>query len=376
MDDLLVTFILATGWPVLIVMSYLIFRRGCNFCKRLKGTVLSKLMAPTVFGWLFGMYTLGIVSTAYMFGFTWYYSVLPAFGGFMVAIVIVYRAISKWEKEATDLQAFYEDLGQLVEKKTAELQKAHDLAINHEKEIQKLKDQFVFIAAHELKTPVTAIKWGLELALEQGGIDKLDPAIVEQLSSVQSSNERLITLVDDLLNVARIEAGTIKITPKDMDMDKLISQTIKEMSTVFKEYKVSVDYESKGNLDMHSDPDRLKQVMINLLSNASKYNKENGKVTVRVEDSKNSVRISVQDTGVGIKKEDMDKLFTKFGRIDNEKSGEVDGTGLGLYLTKQIIEKLGGEITAESKVGVGTIFTFEIPKETIVREQVVVEEKK
>ncbi len=369
MQDLLVTFILATGWPVLIVMSFLIFRRGCNFCRRLKGTVLSKLMAPTVFGWLFGMYALGIVSTAYMFDFEWYYTVLPAFGSFMIAIIIVYSAISRWEKEALDLQAFYDDLGKLVEKKTAELNKAHDLAIQHEKEIQKLKDQFVFIAAHELKTPVTAIKWGLELALEQGGIEKLDPDVVDQLKSVKTSNERLITLVDDLLNVARIEAGTIKVDPKDMDFDNLVKQTVKEMESVFDQYSVSVEYDSPGAVEMHSDPDRLKQVVINLLSNAAKYNKKDGKVSVQIQDKGDTVYLSVRDTGIGISKEDMDKLFTKFGRIENEKTEDVEGTGLGLYLTKQIIEKLGGEIKAESEVGVGTTFTFEIPKKTVIKEK-------
>lgn len=352
--------ILSIGWPVLFIMSYLIYRRGCDFCNKLKGTVLEKLMKPTVFGSLFGMYALGIVATAYMLKISWYWTVLPAFGSFLFAIVIVYRAMANWEKEATELKAFYENLEVLVKQRTAELEEAHEKAIQHEKEIQKLKDQFVFIAAHELKTPVTAIRWGIELALDEGK-DKLDPELVQQLVSIQSSNERLITLVDDLLNVARIEAGTIKIEPSDIDIDKVMKETIKEMTSVFKSKNITVNYESKGPQMVYADLGRVKQVLINLFSNGVKYNKENGSITVGLEKEKEMIRIAVKDTGIGIRDQDLSKLFTKFGRIESDETADIEGTGLGLYVCKEIVAQMGGVIYAESEYGKGSTFIFTVP---------------
>jgi len=360
MERYVIIFILATGWPVLIVMSILIYRRGCDFCAKLRGTVLETLMKPTVFGWLFGMYALGIVSTAYMLKIGWYWTVLPAFGSFLIAIFVVYRAMAHWEKEATELKAFYENLESLVKKRTAELEEAHQKSIQHEKEIQKLKDQFVFIAAHELKTPVTAIRWGIELALEEGK-GKLDPELINQLTSIQGSNERLITLVDDLLNVARIEAGTIKMEPADVDIDEIIKETIKEMTTVFQSKAISVGYDSKGKQTVYADKGRIKQVLINFFSNAVKYNKQNGRVTITVEKEGNKLKVAVADTGIGIKDEDMKKLFTKFGRIESDETADIEGTGLGLYVCKEIVSKMGGVIYAESEYGKGSTFIFTVP---------------
>jgi signal transduction histidine kinase len=265
-----------------------------------------------------------------------------------------------WEKEASELQLFYTNLEKLVEQRAKELKEAHEREIKHEKEIQELKDQFVFIAAHGLKAPVTAIKWGLQLALEQEK-KKLDPELVEYLKDVQNSNNRLITLVNDLLNVARIEAGTIKIDKKSMDLKKLIRSTLKERGSVFKEKVVTVDYLNGEKLMINADPDRLKQVMINLLSNATKYNREKGKIIVKVEKNGKSVKVSVSDTGIRIKEKDMKTLFEKFGRVKSEDTKHIEGTGLGLYLCKEIITQSGGKIDAESEYGKGSTFWFTLP---------------
>ncbi|MBN2015293.1 HAMP domain-containing histidine kinase [Candidatus Dojkabacteria bacterium] len=360
MEQILKYLILGIGWPVLILMSVLIVKRGYSFYSSLKGTVIGKLIIPTVFGWLFGMYSLGIVSTAYMICLPWYYTVIFAFLTFLIAINIVYKAMKGWEKEATELQAFYENLEVLVKKRTAELEKAHSLAIKHEKEIQKLKDQFVFIAAHELKTPVTAIKWALEITLEEGK-DHINPELYSHLQQIQSSNERLITLVDDLLNVARIEAGTIKIVPADFDLDIIIKSTIEEMQSVFKTKNIAINYDPPGKVTVLADQQRIKQVLINLLSNATKYNKEKGKITVKLETLKNHAKVSITDTGIGIKKVDLKKLFQKFGRVESDETRDIEGTGLGLYLCKEIITKSKGEIKVESIFGKGSTFSFTVP---------------
>lgn len=268
--------------------------------------------------------------------------------------------MSKWQKEAEELQHFYQNLEILVKQRTKELEEAHKKEISHEKEIQKLKDQFVFIAAHELRTPVTAISWGLENAIESGK-ETLDKTTLETLQNVQKSNSRLIDLIDDLLNVARIDAGTIKIEKKEIDIESIIEETIKEMNSLFKSKNVKVSFDKKGIDKINTDPNRLKQVLINLLTNATKYNKENGSIDITISKEDDYYQISVKDTGIGIKEEDMDKLFKKFSRIQDKKTQDVEGTGLGLFVTKEIVSKLGGKIDAESKYNEGSTFRFTLP---------------
>lgn len=352
--------ILIIGWPVLIMMSILIIKRGCGFCKKLKGTILEKLMKPTVIGWIYGMFMLGIVSTAYMLKVHWYYAVIPAFLTFLIAITVIYIAIKKWEKEAIKLQAFYNNLEKLVKERTKKLEKAHEKQIRHEKEIQKLKDQFVFIAAHELKTPVTAIRWGIETALSESK-GMLKPEVETYLNDVQASNLRLIRLVDDLLNVARIEAGTIKIEPREIKLNDAINDSVRDVESLFKEKSITLKKEIDENLKVIADPERVKQVLINLLSNAIKYNREKGKIIVETSKDANLAVVSVSDTGIGIEEKDMIKLFTKFCRIESNENQEIEGTGLGLFVSKQIVEKMGGSVFAKSKKGIGSTFGFTIP---------------
>lgn len=358
--DILKYVILLIGWPVLVGLSLIIFSKTKSFHDKLKGNILGKLIIPAVFGWLLGMYALAFVATSYMLEIDWVYSVVPAFLIFLYAINSFSASISDWEKEATDLKQFYEDLEVLVKKRTAELEDAHNKQIAHEKEIQKLKDQFVFIAAHELRTPVTAIGWSLELALEQGK-DKLDPEVLESLRSVENSNNRLIRLVDDLLNVARIESGTIKVEPAEFKIKAVIEETIKEMQTVFKEQKSKVEFKMSKDVSVFADQARVKQILINLLSNATKYKKDKVNIKVSTKKKDDKLIISVEDNGLGIKPEDIKILFTKFGRIRNKETNDIEGTGLGLFLCKEILEQMDGDIWVESKEGEGSIFSFSMP---------------
>lgn len=351
--------ILVVGWPLLIIFIVLLIIKGLSFYRKLKDQVIGKAMIPAGIGWVYGLVSLGVVSTGYMLCVPWYYLVIPAFFTFMIIIVILLRVVNNLEKEAAEIKLFYENLEKLVKERTAELEEAHEKAIRHEKEIQELKDQFVFIAAHELRTPVTAINWGLETVLTSKDM-KIEPEMKNLLIQVQSSNQRLIQLVDDLLNVARIESGTIKLEPKIFNLNKTIKNTIDEMESVFKEKPVTVNYKPI-EAEVYADENRVKQVLINLLSNATKYNREKGIVDVTVELGKSKVTVSVSDTGFGIKEKDMEKLFTKFGRVKDLETQDIPGTGLGLFLSKEIVEKSGGEISAKSEHGKGSVFTFTLP---------------
>ncbi len=305
------------------------------------------------------MYSLGIVSTAYILGYYWPVTVIPAFAIFFVAIIGVTYAIDKWEKEGEALKNFYDDLEKEVQKRTKELEIAHKKQLDHEKEIQKLKDQFVFIAAHELRTPVTAINWALQLVLEKG--EELKPEILDSLKSVENSNKRLITLVDDLLNVARIEAGTIEVNPNNFDLREVIDETVAEMQTVFSTKKIKVNHKALES-EIFADRDRFKQVLINLLSNATKYNNEEGTIEIGHEEKEGKIITFVKDSGIGIKEEDMKTLFSKFGRIRTKETKDIEGTGLGLYLCQQIMERMDGDIWVDSTYGEGSTFYFSVPK--------------
>lgn len=355
------TIILGTGWPILIILSAVMLWRGVRFYSRLKDTVIGKIMIPAVVGWMFGLYSVGIVSTAYMLCVPWEYVVIPVFAIFLIVVIVMIRMMKTLETQSLELRSFYKDLEELVEQRTKELEDAHKKAIHHEKELQKLKDQFVFIAAHELRTPVTAINWGLESVL-QDPKRKIPKEMKAMLGTVYDSNQRLIKLVEDLLNVARIEAGTIKIEPKEIDVKEVVSGVIEEMESVFEEKPVTLNYsEPKEDIKAYADGDRIKQVLINLLSNATKYNLEKGTIDLSVIAEDGFAKIEIKDSGIGIKKEDMEKLFTKFGRVQGLETQDIPGTGLGLFLSKQIVELSGGEIYAESKHGKGSTFTFTIP---------------
>lgn len=358
LELILIQVILYTGWPILGVMTYFIIKRARQYYYKLRGEMVGRLIIPTVFGWLYGLFSLGIVSTSYMLSVEWHYVILPIFLSFLVAIVVIYKAIKKWEIEATELQAFYHDLEFLVKKRTKELEEAHRLQIGHEKEIQKLKDQFVFIAAHELRTPVTAIRWAIENALEGEG---LTDDLRDQLNVVNESNLRLIKLVDDLLNTAKIESGTIKMEPAMVSLNKIIEYTLKELEPLFLERGIDVRRNFSEDKEVFVDKERLKQVLVNFLSNAVKYNQDNGYIEVSTSYDKNFAKISVKDSGYGISEEDIKKLFNKFSRIDNAHTKNVEGTGLGLYLTKEIIKKSGGEIYVESVINEGSTFSFTVP---------------
>lgn len=353
--------ILSIGWPVLLVMSVVIFYRGYRFYSKLQATIIGKLIIPSVVSLLFGLYSLGIVSTAYMLGYpNWLLVVFPIFLLFLVVVTVMMITMKSWQDQAEDLYNFYNDLEKLVKKRTTELEEAHQKLLQHEKEIQKLKDQFVFIAAHELKTPVTAIKWSIESALEDSQ-EELKPELLESLEMVQDSNQRLLLLVEDLLNVARIEAGTFTIETSKFGLVPLVGTTIKSMKSVFKQGQIEVEFNPGEDIEVEADVGRVKQILINLLSNATKYNTHPGRITVNIERLSDTATVSITDTGVGIKEEDMKTLFTKFGRIASEETSEVQGTGLGLYISKQMVEKMGGDIGATSTVGQGSTFYFSLP---------------
>ena len=229
------------------------------------------------------------------------------------------------------------------------------------KEFRALKDEFVFIAAHELRTPVTAIRGYLSM-IEDGDAGPVPPKIKEYLDPVMQSNMRLVTLVNDLLEVARQEAGRITIqTAKIDNLGMSISAVIKDLKPLADKKQITVLYDDRAVKPVMTDESRLKEVMVNLLSNAVKYTLGSGKVSIWHDVRENMLVTHVRDSGIGIPKEAQAKLFEKFYRVQDERLRNVTGTGLGLFIIKQLIERMGGKIWFVSEPGQGTTFSFSLP---------------
>jgi len=236
----------------------------------------------------------------------------------------------------------------------------HD--ITREKEVDRLKSEFVSIAAHQLRTPLSAIKWSLRLVLD-GDAGKITKKQAEILEKGYQSNERMITLINDLLNVARIEEGRFVYKVTLGSIEEIIAKSIDNLSSSAEQRKVKVIFNKplKALSKINIDKEKIMLVMQNLIDNAIRFNKPNGEVTVSVERDKLNVKVSVKDDGIGIPIVQKDRIFTKFFRADNAVKSEAEGSGLGLFICKNIIEAHGGRIWFESEKDQGTTFYFTIP---------------
>lgn len=231
------------------------------------------------------------------------------------------------------------------------------------KELDRLKDEFVSVASHELRTPMTAIKSYLWMAINgKGGV--VPEKQKHYLDRAYFSTERLIKLVNDMLNVSRIEAGRIELELSKFNIIKLIKDVIEEVTPRANELGIRVVYEdSQKASDVVADYDKIKEVLINLVGNSLKFTPKDGQITLKTQEKNGMVETQVADTGKGMAQDDIFKLFRKFGMIDGDLTiaQHGGGTGLGLYISKEIVKMHGGQIWATSPgVGKGSTFTFSL----------------
>jgi PAS domain S-box-containing protein len=234
--------------------------------------------------------------------------------------------------------------------------------VTKEHELEKAKDEFVAISSHQLRTPATAVKQFLGIMLEGYG-GKITGEQRELLQSAFESNERQLAIVNDLLDVASLDSGRLQVEKTVTDVNEMLMSVIAEQEEVRKERKQKIRLEMpKKDITFKLDPRLMRMVFENLVSNASKYSFEGKTLTITLQEYKNGFSLKVSDQGVGISKENIPKLFGKFSRISNPLSSKVGGSGLGLYLTKQIVLLHGGTIDVNSDINKGTTFTVAIGK--------------
>lgn len=234
------------------------------------------------------------------------------------------------------------------------------LMVEKMKEVDRMKDMFISMASHELRSPLSAIKGYVDFLKEKKEIF-IDNDVTHYVENISLSIDRLSGLVEDMLEVSRIEGNRIPIETTSFDVDKIIYESIEEIKpqAVQKGLELSFDSSDK-NLFALADRSRLKQVLINLIGNSIKYT-PSGSVTISVAPKDKELAITVADTGIGISSENLANLFSKFYRIQNEKTKDIKGTGLGLWITAEIVKRMKGRIKVESIEGVGSHFTVFIP---------------
>lgn len=239
--------------------------------------------------------------------------------------------------------------------------------ITKEKGIDKAKTEFISLASHQLRTPLTTISWYTEMILS-GDVGKITPIQKQYLDEIYQGTRRMVDLVNTLLDVSRLELGTFIAEPKMTDIISLAQSVLAEQKSVIDKKKLLILHKfSKGQSTFSVDPKLLRMIFQNLLSNAVKYTPVNGKIEFSISfDNKKSLNIKISDTGYGIPKNQQDKIFTKLFRADNVRDKDTDGTGLGLYIVKSIVENSGGKIWFESEdlkasEHPGTIFYVTLP---------------
>lgn len=233
--------------------------------------------------------------------------------------------------------------------------------ITDEMEIDRRKSEFISIASHQLRSPLTGIKWLADM-LRKGDLGKLEEKQQKVADQLFDANERLVVLVNELLNVSRLEVGSTKPNPVETDLRALLDGIVADTQPVVASKGQKLDYKA-GDLPktMMIDPLLTREVVANILSNASKYSPDGSAVTLVALREGDDVRISVSDQGIGIPPADQKKMFQKFFRAENAAKSSITGTGLGLYVVKSVVELQGGKIWFESTVGKGTTFHVTFP---------------
>ncbi len=255
-----------------------------------------------------------------------------------------------------EISEFNVQLKRRVEDATAELRVTNQKL----QELDKAKDEFISMASHQLRTPLTSVKGFVSMVLD-GDVGTITKEQRQVLQQAYESSQRMVFLIGDFLNVSRLQTGKFVLEMSDIDLAELAQEEIEQLSDTAKSRQVSIEYKKPTTrIVVSGDENKLRQVMMNFMDNAIFYS-VGGKVTVQLHKDSSGVVFKVIDTGIGVPKDEQPKLFTKFFRATNARQQRPDGTGIGLYMAKKVIVAHGGTILFDSKEGKGSTFGFKLP---------------
>jgi len=251
--------------------------------------------------------------------------------------------------------------GQLLEVKIQDRTKQLASALEEVKKISQTKSEFISAVSHELRTPLTSIK-GYASLLMTGKLGDIPDKVKERLEKVNTHSDNLVKLINDLLDISRIESGRVEMKMGKCHLDKIVDNIQDLLTPQIKDKNILFKSDIAKNIpELLLDSSQIERVFINLISNAVKFTPEKGTIGVKIQPNKDVINIEVSDTGIGIPEEDIVKLFDEFYRVDNQINASVKGTGLGLALAKKIVEAHNGRIWITSMVNEGTTFHFTLP---------------
>ncbi|HEV7133430.1 MAG TPA: HAMP domain-containing sensor histidine kinase [Gaiellaceae bacterium] len=228
-------------------------------------------------------------------------------------------------------------------------------------EADRLKDEFVALISHDLRTPLTSIVGYVELVLDEAVEPKLDDERRTHLAIVSRSAERLLRLVDDLLFVARLQAGRLAIEAREIDLAEIAASAVDAARPLAEQNGLTLSYLGEPHVRIEGDRGRMFQLLDNLISNAIKFTPEGGRVDVHAVHAAGGVALEVSDTGIGLGPGELERVFERFFRSERATDQQIPGTGLGLFISRAIAQAHGGTITASSRTGSGTTFRIELP---------------
>ncbi len=289
------------------------------------------------------------------------YTLAPVVTGREVTgMVQTVRDLTVQHKAEFALKEAYDSMENQVRARTMDLVTAN----NKLQELDRLKSMFIASMSHELRTPLNSII-GFTGIMLKGMTGTLNNAQNDQLGRVRASAQHLLALISDIIDISKIEAGRVEVSLEPVNLHQTMNEAMSNVKTLLDGRGIELHIEVPEDIDLHTDRVRLRQVLINILSNAAKYT-EQGTIHVNAVREMQSIRIDVQDTGVGIDSKDMERLFEPFERVNNSLSVKSGGTGLGLYLTKKLLsEVLRGNIHATSNPGQGSCFTITLPTDQV-----------
>lgn len=275
---------------------------------------------------------------------------------------------------ADRLEESYRDLEKKVMERTKDLRIANEELERRRMELEfvnaelrranETKNRFLATVSHELRTPLNSVIGFSEL-LKGQAFGGLNDKQMEYVNYIHTSGKHLLQLINNILDISKIEAGRMELVKEDVDVESLVEEAIATVRPMADARGIALRTRIEGKGSIRADRAKLRQVLLNLLTNAVKFNRDGGLVDVETRFEKGEFLVSIKDTGIGIKKGDLEKVWMEFERVGNRERRAIEGTGLGLAVTKRLVELHGGRIWAESEYGKGSTFTFTIPAEGV-----------